>query len=284
MNGGRQQMAILGGRGMLGADLQRAARQHGFTVGVFDLPEFDITSEQHFRRAIADYSLVVNCAAYTNVDGAESHAETAHAVNAGAVEKLGRLAAESDKYVLHISTDFVFDGRKDVPYDETDAPHPLGTYGKTKLQGEQLLRHTSCRHCIVRVQWTYGKGGNNFVNKMIQLAHSGKALKVIDDQVGSPTATTEVAAALCELMAASPRPEGLFHYAAAGYVSRYEQARFIFDALKLKTDLSPCKSADYATPAQRPLNSRFDCRKIQKYLKRPIRPWQEPLAEFLEQL
>ncbi|MBE0536533.1 MAG: dTDP-4-dehydrorhamnose reductase [Phycisphaerae bacterium] len=284
MTNGSERMAILGGRGMLGTDLQKAARQHGFTVGVFDLPEFDITNERHLRGAIADYDVIVNCAAYTNVDGAESNAETAYAVNAGAAERLGRLAVESDKYVLHISTDFVFDGRKDGPYDETELPNPLGVYGRTKLQGEQLLSQTGCRHSIVRVQWTYGKAGNNFVSKMIQLARGGKPLKVIDDQVGSPTATIEVAAALCDLLAADRRPEGLFHYAAAGYVNRCEQARFIFDTLKLKVDVSPCRSADYATAAERPLNSRFDCDKIQRYLDKPIRPWQEPLAEFLEQL
>lgn len=280
----QQRMAILGGRGMLGTDLHKAAVRHGFEVAVFDLPEFDITNEQDLHKAIADCDIVVNCAAYTNVDGAETNSETTYAVNAAAVENLGRLAARAGKYILHVSTDFVFDGRKETPYVETDTPNPLGTYGKTKLQGEQLLAKTGCRHAIVRVQWTYGIASSNFVSKMIQLAKSGRPLKVIDDQVGSPTATTEVAAAICELLAHNPRPEGLFHYAAAGYVNRYEQARFIFDTLKLDVDLSPCRSTDYVTPAQRPLNSRFDCRKIQQYLRQPIRPWQQPLREFLEQI
>lgn len=279
-----ERMAILGGRGMLGTDIQHTATRYGFTVGVFDLPEFDITSEQHLRQAVADYDLIVNCAAYTNVDGAESNSNTAYAVNAAAVEKLGCLAADADKYVLHVSTDFVFDGRKKTPYNEKDDPNPLGMYGRTKLQGEQLLAQTGCRHSIVRVQWTYGRAGNNFVTKMIQLASGGKALKVIDDQVGSPTATTEVADALCELLNVDPQPEGLFHYAADGFVSRYEQARFIFDVLKLEAELTPCKTSEYATPAQRPLNSRFDCSRIQQYLTRPIPPWQKPLKEFLEQL
>jgi len=275
-------MAILGGRGMLGSDLQEAARRAGFTLGIFDLPEFDITDERQIRAAVVGYDLIVNCAAYTNVDGAETHADAAYAVNAAAVETLGRLAAEADKYVLHVSTDFVFDGRKESPYDETDDPNPLGIYGRTKLQGEQLLAQTGSRHCIIRIQWTYGKAGNNFVTKMLQLAHSGKPLKVIEDQVGSPTATSQVASAICRLLAADPLPEGLFHYAAAGYVSRYDQARFIFDTLDLKVDLAPCKTSDYPAPAQRPLNSRFDCGRIQRYLKKPIRPWQEPLKEFLE--
>ncbi len=278
------QIVLLGGRGMLGTDLESALRQAGFGVEVFDLPDFDITDSKQLAGAAGRSDVIINCAAYTNVDGAESQAESAYEVNAGAVGRLGDLSQASDSYVVHISTDFVFDGRKSGPYAEQDAPNPLGVYGRTKHQGEELLEAGGCRHCIIRVQWTYGAAGNNFVSKMIELSKTRKQLKVVDDQIGSPTATTEVAGAVCELLSRDNPPEGLYHFAAAGQVSRYDQARFIFEKLGVDIDIKPCKTSDYASAAERPLNSRFNCEKIQGLLSEPIRDWQGPLEEFLERL
>ncbi len=275
---------LLGGRGMLGTDLERTLRQVGFGVEVFDLPEFDITDAGQLRAAVGRSDVIINCAAYTNVDGAECEAESAYDVNAAAVGRLGELAKANDSYVMHISTDFVFDGRKSGPYVERDAPNPLSVYGRTKYQGEQLLAAGGCRHCIIRVQWTYGAAGNNFVARIIELSKTLNELKVIDDQIGSPTATTEVAGVICELLSRNRPPEGLFHFAAAGQVSRYDQARFIFDKLGVDIDIKPCKTSDYASAAARPLNSRFNCEKIQRLLSEPIRDWRGPLEEFLERL
>ncbi|MCD6393722.1 MAG: dTDP-4-dehydrorhamnose reductase [Planctomycetes bacterium] len=276
------QIVLLGGRGMLGTDLDRALQQAGFGVEVFDLPDFDITDAGQLRAAVGRSDVIINCAAYTNVDGAEADAESAYDVNAAAVGRLGDLAKANDSYVVHISTDFVFDGRKSGPYVEQDAPNPLGAYGRTKYQGEQLLAAGGCRHCIIRVQWTYGAAGANFVSKMIELSKTRNQLKVIDDQIGSPTATTEVVGVICELLSRDNPPEGLYHFAAAGQVSRYDQARFIFDKLGVDIDIKPCKTSDYASAAARPLNSRFNCEKIQRLLSAPIRDWQGPLEEFLE--
>lgn len=278
------QVVLLGGRGMLGTDLEKTLRQAGFGVEVFDLPDFDITDRDQLARAAGRSDVIINCAAYTNVDGAESQAESAYDVNAVAVGRLGDLAKANDSYVVHISTDFVFDGRKSGPYVERDAPNPLGVYGRTKYQGEQLLEAGGCRHCIIRVQWTYGAAGNNFIAKMIELSKTRKQLTVVDDQIGSPTATTEVAGAVCELLSRDKPPEGLYHFAAAGQVSRYDQARFIFDKLDVDIDIRPCKTSDYASAAARPLNSRFNCEKIQRLLSEPIRDWQGPVEEFLERL
>ncbi len=251
---------------------------------VFDLPDSDITNQKQLAGAVGRSDVIVNCAAYTNVDDAESQAEAAYEVNAVAVGRLGELAKASDSYVVHISTDFVFDGRKSGPYVEQDVANPLGVYGRTKYQGEELLEAGGCRHCIIRVQWTYGAGGNNFVSKMIELSKTRNQLTVIDDQIGSPTATTEVAGVICELLSRDKPPEGLYHFAAAGHVSRYDQARFIFEKLGVDIDIRPCKTSDYASAAQRPLNSRFNCEKIQRLLSEPIRDWQGPLEEFLERL
>jgi dTDP-4-dehydrorhamnose reductase len=134
----------------------------------------------------------------------------------------------------------------------------------------------------MRIEWTYGSGGNNFVTKMIKHAKAGERLKVVNDQIGSPTATTEVAKGICRLL--PKKPQGVFHFASAGYVSRFEMAKFIFDKLNMSVDLSSCKTTDFPTVAARPLNSRFDCSKIKALLDEPIEPWQAPLGRFLERL
>ncbi len=275
-------IAILGGRGMLGTDLVKIYRQEGFDVKVFDLPEFDITNFRQLKEAVDSATIIINCAAYTTVDGAESEAELAYQVNAEAVGRLGAFVKEADAWLLHISTDFVFDGKLDRPYLETDTPNPINEYGKTKLAGEHLLAQTGCRHCIIRVEWTYGSAGNNFISKLIQRAKTDKELKVVDDQIGSPTATTEVANIICKLLRI--KPVGMFHFASVGYVSRYEMAEFIFDKLSMDVNLLPCKTSDYVTAAARPLNSRFDCSKIEALLDEPIKSWQVPLEQFLRQL
>jgi dTDP-4-dehydrorhamnose reductase len=275
-------IAVLGGRGMLGSDLTKVCRQQGFDPVVLDLPEFDITDTAHLQQAVDGADMIVNCAAYTNVDGAESQAELAYRVNAEAVGRLGAVARETGKWVLHISTDFVFDGCGDKPYVETDHPNPINTYGKTKLAGEELLAQSGCEYCIVRVQWTYGSAGNNFVTKLIQRAKSQDTLKVVNDQTGSPTATVEAARVICELL--RKKPEGIFHFASAGYVTRFGMAQFILDKLSIDVNLLPCKTSDFPSPATRPLNSRFDCSKIAYLLDGQIERWQAPLELFLRQL
>ena len=275
-------IAVLGGRGMLGSDLVRICQQQGMNPNVYDLPEFDIIDAAQIQQAVAGADMIVNCAAYTNVDGAESQAELAYRVNAEAVGRLGAIARQAGKWVLHISTDFVFDGSGDKSYIETDLPNPINTYGKTKQAGEQLLAGSGCEYCIVRVQWTYGSAGNNFVTKLIRRAKSQQTLKVVDDQTGSPTSTVEAAKAICELL--QKKAEGIYHFASSGYVTRYGMAQFILDKLSMDVELLPCKTSDFPSPATRPLNSRFDCSKIKRLLDEPIRSWQDPLAIFLRQL
>ncbi|UCE46290.1 MAG: dTDP-4-dehydrorhamnose reductase [Phycisphaerales bacterium] len=278
----KTRIAILGGKGMLGSDLVPACRRYGYKPIVLDLPQFDITRADHLERAVSGADLIVNCAAYTNVDGAESQAKLAHEVNADAVGRLGAMAAAADKWVLQISTDFVFDGKGNRPYIETDTPNPINSYGKSKLAGEQLLTASGCRHCIMRVEWTYGRAGENFVTKMIRRAETDQTVKVVDDQIGSPTATTEVARTICELL--PKRPEGIFHFAASGCVSRYEMAKFVFEKLSIGIDPLACKTGDFQSPAARPLNSRFNCSKITAVLDGTIESWQAPLECYLRQL
>ena len=249
---------------------------------VLDLPEFDITDDTHIASVVEDFNIIVNCAAYTNVEKAESETDLARRVNAEAVGRLGEMAKKTGAWVLHISTDFVFDGKNQKPYLETDPANPISAYGRTKLEGERLLVATGCNLCIMRLEWTYGKNGNNFVTKLIALAKKNNRLRIVDDQVGSPTATTEAAKAICSLI--KKRPRGLFHFAAKDYVSRFGMAEFVFDKLGIAVELDRCKTSDYQSAAARPLNSCFDCGKIETLLDEPIRPWQGPLEDFVRQL
>lgn len=276
-------VVVFGARGMLGTDLMSVlCRQNIAAVG-YDLPELDIIQADAVAKAMQGCRAVVNCAAYTNVEKAESESELAFRINGFAAGQLGRIAASLNVPVIHISTDFVFDGNSDKPYTESDALNPLSAYGKSKYEGEKVLTASGCRHCIVRVQWTYGKAGVNFVKKMLDNARNGKPMRVVDDQIGSPTSTMEAAKVLAKMLQLPAFPQGVFHLAADGFVSRYAMAVFIFQTLSMAVSLSPCKTSDFVSAAKRPLNSRFDCGKLTVLLGEPMRPWQEPLKEYLEQ-
>jgi dTDP-4-dehydrorhamnose reductase len=292
MSASPDKVAILGGKGMLGSDVAAECKSRGIDFEVFDLPEFDITNEQQLMSVVRKAQTIINCAAYTNVEKAETETELAFRVNAEAVGRLAELTRKSGAWVLHISTDFVFDGASDKPYTEKDIPHPINAYGRTKLAGERLLVENRCRHCIMRVEWTYGLNGDNFIKKILQKARTlasakhgeagQKEMKVVDDQFGSPTATTEAAKAVCDLM--QKKPTGIYHFASQGFVSRLGVAQFIIEKLALDVQLTGCKTSDFPSAAQRPLNSRFDCSKIRPLLSAPIKSWQSPLEEFLKKL
>ncbi|MGB8227319.1 MAG: dTDP-4-dehydrorhamnose reductase [Sedimentisphaerales bacterium] len=281
-------IVLLGAKGMLGSEIYnlcakcRKASPSGDNITPFDLPEFDITDENQLEKVLRDANIIVNCAAYTNVEKAESQSEQAFKVNAEAVGNLAKIAHNKNIYVIHISTDFVFDGKKETPYLETDRTNPINVYGKSKLEGETLLAKNHNRCAIIRVQWTYGKNGNNFITKLISLSTQKENLKVVDDQFGAPTWTQEVAKVIREFVA--KKPQGIFHYAAAGFASRYDVAKFAFEKLKISTLVIPCKSSEFPTAAARPASSRFCCDKIQSLLDKPIELWQKPLERFLKTL
>ena len=271
-------IVLLGSGGMLGAEVAELFCDSD--IRALDLPEFDIASENQLSDALADCNVVINCAAFTDVEKAESRQETAFKVNAQAVGNLAKIASKKKIYVIHISTDFVFDGKKVGCYVETDPTNPINVYGKSKLEGERLLAEYHNLYSIIRAQWTYGKNGNNFISKLISLSKQRDSLKVVDDQFGSPTSTKEAAKVIREFV--FKKPVGLFHYAAGGRASRYEIAKFAFEKLKIKTELIPCKTSESKTAAQRPLNSSFCCDKMQAVLAEPIENWQRPLEKFLE--
>ena len=272
-------ITILGGRGMLGSDLASVLVQAGHSVRILDLPEFDLTRADHIAHALDGAQVIVNCAAFTNVDQAEKRFDTALAVNSRAVGALGAAAKERGVFVVHISTDFVFNGRQTRPYVETDPPSPINAYGRSKLEGERALQHSACAHVILRVQWSYGSHGANFISKIQERTRTGTELKVVEDQVGAPTWTMDMARAIAVLI--RDRRTGLYHFANSGYASRFEVAVFLATQLNLSTKITPCTSEAFPAPALRPKNSSFDTAKIQAILNVPIRSWQEALTEFL---
>lgn len=275
-----EKIVLLGAKGMLGSEICYLYANDNLTA--FDLPEFDITDKNQLQQAIDNATIVINCAAFTDVEKSESQYDTAFKVNAEAVDNLAKIAAEKNIYVIHISTDFVFDGKKQTPYIETDTPNPINAYGKSKLKGEILLTKNHKNSCIIRVQWTYGKNGNNFISKLISLSKERESLKVVDDQFGSPTWTHEAAKVIREFTV--KKPKGIFHYAASGAASRYEVAKFAFEKLNIKTRIIPCKTSEFKSAAARPANSTFCCDKIQSLLDKPIEMWQNALERFLKTL
>jgi len=277
-----KRVAILGGRGMLGTAVSNALSCRGARPRVLDLPEFDLCREEHLAAVARSSQIVINCAAYTNVDRAEAEPERACAVNATAVGNLGYLASKHGALVLHVSTDFVFDGALDRPYRELDEARPVSVYGASKLGGEAALAQSGCEHLIVRLQWTYGDAGVHFITKCVRRARENRELRVVSDQIGSPTWTRDVAAVFIDLL--ETRQAGLFHYAARGYASRAEVAEFAFRCLGVDGCVVPCRTAEFPTPARRPLNSRFDCEKIDAVLRCPRPGWQDSLREYLNQM
>ncbi|MGA2171719.1 MAG: dTDP-4-dehydrorhamnose reductase [Sedimentisphaerales bacterium] len=282
MSDSPEKVVILGGKGMLGSDVAAECKKRGIDFEVFDLPEFDITNERQLSSAVHQARTIINCAAYTDVEKAERETDLAMRINAEAVGWLAEFARKLGAWILHISTDFVFDGAADKPYTEEDIPHPINAYGRTKLAGERLLFENRCCHCIIRLEWTYGLQGDNFVKKILRQARTQKELKVVNDQIGSPTATTEAAIAVCDIM--QKKPTGIYHFASQGYVSRFGIAEFIVKSLGLEVRLKNRRSSDFPSAVARPLNSRFDCGKIRPFLSGPIKPWQMPLEDFLKKL
>ena len=276
-----KKLAVVG-NGMLGSDLAQMASDAGWTVSTYDLPEFDITNKEQLQQVVDSADCIVNCAAYTNVDKAETEKDLCAAVNAKALSTLGKLAAQSDKYVVHISTDFVFGDLQKAPQSEADKTNPLSVYGATKLDGENNLLNSGCKCAVIRVQWTYGVNGNNFISKILELAKKLPQLKVVSDQFGSPTWTMDISRAIMEFL--NKKTEGLYHFADSGYATRFDIAKAVVEYFKLDTKLTPCGSDEFPAPAARPCNSRFDCSKIDKVLSFERPTWQESLNKFLEKI
>jgi dTDP-4-dehydrorhamnose reductase len=252
---------------MLGQDVVGAAAGDAVALTRSDL---DVTDPAAVREALSG-ATVVNCAAYTNVDGAESDPAAAEAVNAEGA----RNVAEAAGRVLYVSTDYVFDGRKDSPYVESDPTGPLQEYGRSKLAGERATAEANPDHLVVRSSWLFGAGGKNFVETMLALGRERDELRVVEDQVGCPTFTGHLAQALVALAGGDMR--GIVHVAGAGSCSWFEFARKIFERAGVDVQVDPCTTEEFPRPAARPARSELASER-----GGPALPaWQEGLDAYL---
>ncbi|CAG7659166.1 dTDP-4-dehydrorhamnose reductase [Paenibacillus allorhizosphaerae] len=276
---------VTGAGGQLGQDVV-ALFQKDPTMSVIGLGryELDITKMEQCLHQIMLHQpdAIVHCAAYTAVDQAESNEDHAYIVNAVGTRNL---AVASEKYgikLCYISTDYVFDGQSDKPYKEYDRTDPVNVYGKTKYAGEQLVTSLTTRYFIVRTSWVYGMHGNNFVKTMLKLAHERKQLKVVNDQIGSPTYTEDLALFLYELI--QTEKYGIYHGTNKGCCSWYEFAKAIMEESGLAIIVASCTTKEFPRPAPRPSYSVLDHLSIRTNGFADFRPWREALKEFLLKL
>jgi dTDP-4-dehydrorhamnose reductase len=226
---------------------------------------------------------VINAAAYTAVDQAESNADTAMMINGAAPAAIAEACRQIDARLIHYSTDYVFDGEKRLPYVESDAVSPLNVYGKTKLRGDQGITASGVRHVILRVGWVYSPFGRNFFLNILRRAQAGTPLRIVNDQIGVPTAADAIATVTRQLLN-EPALEGLFHYAPSGVCSWFEFTQQIMRCVDLETNITPIRSAEYPTPARRPAYSVMSSAKLSSLLPVKAESWQEQLERNVSRL
>lgn len=287
----RKRILLTGKNGQVGWELRRTLATLG-EIEAFGSAELDLADGAALREAVRRIrpDIIVNAAAYTAVDKAESEAAQAHAVNATAPGILAEEAATLGALLVHYSTDYVFDGTQDAPYAEDDTPAPLGVYGASKLAGEEAIRAAGCRHLIFRTSWVYGGRGKNFLLTMLRLAAEREELRVVDDQFGAPTWSRAIAEASAQVLAAlrsHPAPEilwGTYHLSCAGRTTWHGFTRAILDtaALPRKPRLEAIPTSAYPLPAKRPANSVLSNAKLGQAFGIALPDWNEALALCLE--
>jgi len=272
-------LLVTGAAGMLGQDVLRAARHAGHDVVGLPRAELDITDARAVEAVLAGErpDAVVNCAAWTDVDGAEEAPEAAARVNGEGAGVVAKAAAGAGAAVVHVSSDYVFDGRGTRPYLESDPVGPLSAYGATKLEGERAVAEANPRHAIARSSWLFGVHGRNFVATMLRLADERDEVTVVDDQIGCPTWTGHLAGALVALAAAGDAARGIFHVAGAGACSWHELATEIFAQARADCAVLSCSTRDMPRPAPRPAYSVLGTERDGPRLP----DWREGLAGYL---
>jgi dTDP-4-dehydrorhamnose reductase len=273
-------ICIVGAKGMLGRELVLACPE----ASAFDLPELDIVNADQVKHTLSKIKpdVLINAAAYTDVDGCETEKSIAQAVNVDGVANLASACQEIGCRMVQVSTDYVFDGRSDRPYLPDDPVCPINEYGRTKAEGESSLREVLSDHLIVRTSWMFGPFGRNFVKTILRLANSRDVIRVVTDQVGSPTYARDLAAALLALAGSDHRGTG--HFTNAGHCSWYEFACQIVRRASLRTRIEPTTSAETARPAPRPPYSVLDTAVLTRMLGAAPRPWEDALSECLAEI
>lgn len=280
---------LVGARGMLATDLALMLGDCGELIRR-DLPKLDITNIECLRKDIktAAPNIVINCAAYTAVDKAEAEEPLCYAVNALGAGNLATVCKEMDIRLVHISTDFVFDGETYRPHIEEDSTAPISVYGKTKLAGENLIKQKMDDYLIIRTSWLYGRHGNNFVKTISRLAAERESLGIVYDQIGTPTYTKDLAQAIINLISIKAE-SGIYHFSNEGLCSWYDFAHEIIAALQSRGEtlelkkLNPILSKEYPTAAARPAYSVMDKSKYKKVTSKTIPHWRDGLIRYLEE-
>ena len=276
---------ITGARGQLGRDCVSILNEKCAVTAV-DIEELDITSAPAVSEAIHSMQprVIINCAAFTQVDACESQVETAWRVNADGPANLAAAAAKTGARLIHVSTDYVFDGQKPVPqaYIESDATNPLSVYGQSKLAGEERIAASCNDYMIFRTAWLYGANGKNFIRTILGkvLNEPETRLKIVNDQYGSPTWSYELARQIASLLTSSAT--GIYHASAEGYCTWYDLSLALLQALDLTGRITACTTAEYPTPAVRPQNSILDNHRLKSENRNVMAHWHDGLKEFIK--
>jgi len=278
---------VTGGNGQLASCIKDVSLHlNDFNFIYVDVEELDITKNDEVNAFFENnlISYCINCAAYTAVDLAESNEKLAKSVNVVGSANLATACAENNAILMHVSTDFVFDGRQTTFYNETDKENPLGVYGETKLNGEKKIANSLKEHFIIRTSWLYSEHGHNFLKTMLRLGQERDKLSVVADQIGTPTYAGDLAKIIIDIIISENTLFGTYHYSNEGVASWYDFAKTIFDESQITITLSPIKSEAYPTPAERPKFSVMDKTKIKEAFDLVIPYWRDSLQICLDRL
>ncbi len=286
---------VIGGSGQLARSLSDWAIHENVAMMLAGRPHLDIENVSDIERTVAAVrpKVIINTAAYTAVDGAEDEPERAFSINSDAAGRLAAVSRVRRIPLVHISTDYVFDGRNPTPYVETDTPAPLNAYGRSKLAGELAVLEADPDAIVIRTSWVYGPYGNNFLRTMLRLAEARPVVCVVNDQFGAPTSSRDLAAGIMRLVAqldpkARTQGGGIYHLVNGGETTWHGFAAEIFRQLSRRgekvPDLRPIKTKDYPTRARRPQSSRLDTSKIEHHFGVRLRPWREALESCLQEV
>lgn len=283
-----KQILITGANGQLGSEIRSISHLfNGCQIHFTDVDELDITQIDAIQRFVAQNKIdvIVNCAAYTNVDKAEDDVTLCDLINNKAVANLAKVAKQHDCTLIHVSTDYVFSGDKNIPYTEDVPTNPLGVYGQTKLAGEQAILNSGCKYLIFRTSWLYSSFGNNFVKTMVRLTTEKESLKVVFDQVGTPTYAGDLANFICSVISKEQYNEykGMYHFSNEGVCSWYDFAKEIsMIAGTTKCNITPCHSNEFPSKVKRPAYSVLDKTKLKTDFDYVIPYWKDGLKRCMK--
>lgn len=276
---------VTGVKGQLGYDVVRELEKRGHEAVGVDIEEMDITKEDEVSRVMksAAPDAVIHCSAYTAVDRAEEDLETCRRVNADGTANIATMCAEMGCKLLYLSTDYIFSGDGERPWEPDDEPSPLNVYGQMKYEGEQAVKAKLDKYFIVRISWVFGINGNNFIKTMLRLGKENGAVKVVSDQIGSPTYTADLAVLLTDMI--ESEAYGEYHATNEGLCSWYEFAKEIFRAAGMNdVTVTPVSTGEFPAKAKRPLNSRMSKEKLVQNGFRKLPPWQDAVARYIREL